>query len=66
MSPVVIAVVLMLVLLFLKVPVWMSVIAGTASYFFRAGTDAAGGSLLCVRRYFYERLRCQQANHGPV
>lgn len=34
MNPVFIAVILMLVLLFLKVPVWMSVIAGTASYFF--------------------------------
>lgn len=33
MSPVGIAVVLMLVLLFLKVPVWLSVMAGSASYF---------------------------------
>ena len=33
MNPIVIAVGLMLVLLFLKVPVWLSVIAGTASYF---------------------------------
>lgn len=34
MSPVAIAVVIMLVLLFLKVPVWLSVMAGSASYFF--------------------------------
>lgn len=34
MNAVAIAVVLMLALLFLKVPVWLSVIAGTASYFF--------------------------------
>ena len=34
MNAVAIAVILMLVLLFLKVPVWLSVIAGTASYFF--------------------------------
>lgn len=34
MNAVAIAVILMLALLFLKVPVWLSVIAGTASYFF--------------------------------
>ncbi len=33
MSPVAIAVCIMLILLFLKVPVWLSVIAGSASYF---------------------------------
>lgn len=34
MNAVAFAVILMLVLLFMKVPVWLSVIAGTASYFF--------------------------------
>lgn len=34
MNAIIIAVALMLVLLFMKVPVWLSVIAGTASYFF--------------------------------
>ena len=47
MSPVVIAVVLMLVLLFLKVPVWMSVIAGTASYFF---LNPAVSSMILAQR----------------
>lgn len=47
MSPVVIAVVLMLVLLFLKVPVWMSVIAGTASYFF---LNPAVASMILAQR----------------
>lgn len=47
MSPVVIAVVLMLVLLFFKVPVWMSVIAGTASYFF---LNPAVSSMILAQR----------------
>ncbi len=47
MSPVVIAVVLMLVLLFLKVPVWISVIAGTASYFF---LNPAVSSMILAQR----------------
>ena len=47
MSPVVIAVVLMLVLLFLKVPVWMSVIAGPASYFF---LNPAVSSMILAQR----------------
>ena len=47
MSPVVIAVVLMLVLLFLKVPVWMSGIAGTASYFF---LNPAVSSMILAQR----------------
>ena len=50
MSPVVIAVVLMLVLLFLKVPVWMSVIAGTASYFF---LNPAVYSMIMAQRLAY-------------
>ncbi len=60
MSPVAVAVILMLVLLFIKVPVWLSVTAGAASYFLlnpavnsmilaqRLATSVQGLTLLAV------------------
>ena len=47
MNAVAIAVILMLVLLFMKVPVWLSVIAGTASYFF---LNPAVSSMILAQR----------------
>jgi uncharacterized protein YhdP len=73
------AAIVMLVLLFLKVPVYLAVLGGSMVYFALnphvsaavfaqqtiIGTDfTAGNSIFCLRRNFYELHRSHEKDHG--
>lgn len=67
------AAIVMLVLLFLKVPVYLAVLGGSMVYFALnphvsaavfAQNFTAGNPVFCLRRNFYELHRCHEKDHG--
>ena len=72
---IVIAAIALLVLLFLKVPVYISVLAASVIYFIGspnvnsmvfAGAVPFGNSVLCYGRCIYELYRRYKKNHGML
>ena len=69
------AAIVMLVLLFLKVPVYLAVLGGSMVYFALNPHVSAAvfaqqtiigteNPVFCLRRNFYELHRCHEKNHG--